>query len=125
MGARERASVVLMRGHGEERIRNAMMQGLIRDELQKDVDEVLQQIDSIRGEYDLLYKNHQQLTRNHQQASQELEDMRRIYYDAVKSYQRETERKAKNDAFKQKLAHVAVIFLIVLVSTIISRAIFG
>lgn len=125
MGSRERASVVLMRGHGEERIRDAMMQGLVREELQKDVDEVLRQIDDIRNEYDLLYKNHQQLSRNNQQAAQELDDLRRIYYDAIKAHQRETARKAKNEALKQKLAHVGVIFLIVLVSTMISRAIFG
>ena len=43
-GKQQRASVVMLRGHGEDRLRQAIMQGLIRDDIAADVDEVLRQI---------------------------------------------------------------------------------
>ena len=35
---RGRASVIMMRGHGEQRLRQAMMQGLVREEISADVE---------------------------------------------------------------------------------------
>lgn len=115
---RGRASVIMMRGHGEQRLRQAMMQGLVREEISADVEEVLQQIDDARRE-------HEQLDRNYRGAIQRVGEYERIYYDAVGAFQREEARNKKNAERKEKAKAVAIIFLIVLVSTIISRAIFG
>lgn len=115
---RGRASVIMMRGHGEQRLRQAMMQGLVREEISADVEEVLQQIDDARRE-------HEQLDRNYRGAVQRVGEYERIYYDAVGAFQREEARNKKNAERKEKAKAVAIIFLIVLVSTIISRAIFG
>ncbi len=37
MDTNERASVIMMRGHGESRLRQAIMQGLVREEVAADV----------------------------------------------------------------------------------------
>ena len=44
----QRATVTVLRGHGEERLRQAIMQGLVREDLQGDFNEVLQRLDSMR-----------------------------------------------------------------------------
>ena len=113
-----RASVIMMRGHGEQRLRQAMMQGLVREEIAADVEELLQQVDDARRE-------HEQLDRNYRGAVQRVGEYERIYFDAVGAFQREEARNKKNAERKEKAKAVAIIFLIVLVSTIISRAIFG
>ena len=115
---RGRASVIMMRGHGEQRLRQAMMQGLVREEIAADVEELLQQVDDARRE-------HEQLDRNYRGAVQRVGEYERIYFDAVGAFQREEARNKKNAERKEKAKAVAMIFLIVLVSTIISRAIFG
>ena len=115
---RGRASVIMMRGHGEQRLRQAMMQGLVREEIAADVEELLQQVDDARRE-------HEQLDRNYSGAVQRVWEYERIYFDAVGAFQREEARNKKNAERKEKAKAVAIIFLIVLVSTIISRAIFG
>ena len=115
---RGRASVIMMRGHGEQRLRQAMMQGLVREEIAADVEELLQQVDDARRE-------HEQLDRNYRGAVQRVAEYERIYFDAVGAFQREEARNKKNAERKEKAKAVAIIFLIVLVSTIISRAIFG
>lgn len=115
---RGRASVIMMRGHGEQRLRQAMMQGLVREEVAADVEELLQQVDDARRE-------HEQLDRNYRGAVQRVGEYERIYFDAVGAFQREEARNKKNAERKEKAKAVAIIFLIVLVSTIISRAIFG
>ena len=112
------ASVIMMRGHGEQRLRQAMMQGLVREEIAADVEELLQQVDDARRE-------HEQLDRNYRGAVQRVGEYERIYFDAVGAFQREEARNKKNAERKEKAKAVAIIFLIVLVSTIISRAIFG
>ena len=115
---RGRASVIMMRGHGEQRLRQAMMQGLVREEIAADVEELLQQVDDARRE-------HEQLDRNYRGAVQRVGEYERIYFDAVGAFQSEEARNKKNAERKEKAKAVAIIFLIVLVSTIISRAIFG
>lgn len=115
---RGRASVIMMRGHGEQRLRQAMMQGLVREEIAADVEELLQQVDDARRE-------HEQLDRNYRGAVQRVGEYERLYFDAVGAFQREEARNKKNAERKEKAKAVAIIFLIVLVSTIISRAIFG
>ena len=115
---RGRASVIMMRGHGEQRLRQAMMQGLVREEIASDVEELLQQIDDARRE-------HEQLTNSYRSAAQRVSEYERIYYDAVGAFQREEARKKKNAELKDKAKAVAILFIIVLVSTIICNAIFG
>lgn len=115
---RGRASVIMMRGHGEQRLRQAMMQGLVREEIASDVEELLQQIDDARRE-------HEQLTNSYRAAAQRVSEYERIYYDAVGAFQREEARKKKNAELKDKAKAVAILFIIVLVSTIICNAIFG
>lgn len=68
---------------------------------------------------------HEVLDQNYRRAAQRVGEYERIYLDAVGAFQREEARNKKNAERKEKAKAVAIIFLIVLVSTIISRAIFG
>ena len=115
---RGRASVIMMRGHGEQRLRQAIMQGLVREDVADDIAELLQRIEDARRE-------HEVLDQNYRRATQRVGEYERIYLDAVGAFQREEARNKKNAERKEKAKAVAIIFLIVLVSTIISRAIFG
>ena len=115
---RSRASAIMIRGNGEHRLRQAMMHGLIREEIASDVEELLKQIDDVRRE-------NEQLTNNYRGAAQRVSEYERIYYDAVGAFQREKARKKKNAELNDKAKAVAILFLIVLVSTIICNAIFG
>lgn len=119
---RSRASVVLMRGNGEERLRQALMQGLVREEIVADVEEVLKRADDMQRE-------NERLSANYYGATKRVAEYERIYSGAVEAYQREEARRKKRSELKSDALFISVIFLIVLVSTIVSeiigRAIFG
>lgn len=51
---RGRASVIMMRGHGEQRLRQAIMQGLVREDVADDIAELLQRIEDARREHEVL-----------------------------------------------------------------------
>ncbi len=114
----QRASVIMLRGHGEERLRQAIMQGLVREEIAADVDEVLRQIDSVKRSNRLLNEDvcHQK---------KELDRFKQIYYDAIRDAQKAKDRKKRNQDAVMYAFVVGTIFIIVLVSMMICRLIFG
>ncbi len=118
MDTNERASVVMLRGHGEQRLRQAIMQGLVREEVAADVDEVLRQIEKVTSECNRLADQKKHL-------EGELNRFRSIYFDAMRAHQREKARKAKVTAAAGYAAAFAALFAIILICTLISRAIFG
>lgn len=117
-GKQQRASVVMLRGHGEDRLRQAIMQGLIRDDIAADVDEVLRQIEAVKRSNKLLNDDfcHQK---------KELDRFKQIYYDAIRDAQRAQNRKRRNqDAISYAMV-AGTIFIIVLLSMMICRLLFG
>ncbi len=118
METNERASVVILRGRGKERLRQAMMQGLVKEELSADVNEVLREIDEVKGE-------NARLIDHSKRVDVELGRYRDIYFKAIKSHEREKDRKARTRAAYAYSALFAAVFAIVLLSTVITRAIFG
>lgn len=114
----QRASVVVMKGHGEKRLRQALMQGLVRDEITDDVQEVLEDIDKKQKELD-------SLRYSLGEANKTIEEHRRIYYDALRAKQREDKRAEKHETAKMLSFVGGTMFLIVLLSMMICRAIFG
>ena len=118
MDTRERASVVMLRGHGEQRLKQAIMQGLVREEVASDVEEVLRQIEKTKADNALLADQKKRL-------EGELGRYRSIYFDAIRAHQREKARKARATAAAGYIIAFAAIFAIVLLCTIIARAIFG
>lgn len=117
-GKQQRASVIVLRGHGEDRLRQAIMQGLIRDDIAADVNEVLRQIDAVK-------QSNKQLNDEYYQQKQELERFRAIYYDALLCAQKAKTRKKQNQDTVMYAFVVGTIFIIVLASMMIYRLIFG
>ena len=115
---RERTSVVMLRGHGEERLRTAIMQSLIREELIQDVEEVLREIDSIRCENQLLKTNLK--NRN-----AELDKYRGMFVEAIQFQKKAEARKAKLGTASCCAIAAGTLFVIILACMMICRAIFG
>lgn len=114
----QRATVTVLRGHGEERLRQAIMQGLVREDLQGDFNEVLQRLDSMRRD---LNRADEMLT--HERAS--YERFKKLYYDALRAKQREDERKRRYENAKMASCVFVAMFVIVLLCMAICRLIFG
>ena len=114
----QRASVIMLRGYGEERLRQAMMQGLIRDELAADVQEVLRQSESVKRDNKFLRESlcHQK---------QEVERYKKIYFNAIYAAETAKRRKRQRKDIYNYAIVAGALFLIVLLSSIICRLIFG
>lgn len=50
------AAVIMIRGHGEARLRKAIQQGLVSKDLYSDIEEVLQEINKARFDLDVANK---------------------------------------------------------------------
>mgnify|MGYP003216118298 CR=1 FL=1 len=112
------ASVIMLRGHGEDRLRQAMQQSLVAKDLQSDVEEVLKDIAKARFDLDV--------------ANKLLEDERRSYYRFEKLYhqcvlakQKEDMRKKRFDNIKGGAILFGMVFIVVLLCMMICRVIFG
>lgn len=114
----QRASVIMLRGHGEDRLRQAMMQGLIRDELTADVQDVLRQIEAVK-------RDNQMLSDSFRHQKQENERFKKIYFDALLAAEKAKRRKKqRNDIYSYAIV-AGTIFIVVLLSSIICKLIFG
>lgn len=118
MDNEQRASVIMLRGHGEDRLRQAMMQGLIRDELAADVQDVLRRIEAIK-------LDNKMLNDSLRHEKQENERFKRIYYDALLAAEKAKRRKNQRKDIYSYAIVAGTIFLIVLLSSIICKLIFG
>jgi len=118
-GTKERAGVVMMlRGHGEQRLRQAIMQGLVRDELIEDVEEVLRHFDDLERELASAKQRNQQLEK-------ELGRFKGIYHSAILQVKRQEIRKRQIGFIGYLVAIGAAAFLIILACMMICRAVFG
>ncbi len=114
----QRATVTVIRGHGEERLRQAIMQGLVREDLQNDVTEVLQRLEVMQRD----------LNRANEMLASErksYERFKRLFYDALRAKQREDDRKKRYENAKMASCVFVAMFVIVLLCMAICRAIFG
>lgn len=108
----------MLRGQGEDRLRQAMQQGLIAKDLQADVDEVLKDITKARFDLDVANK----LLENERKSYIRFE---KLYYEALKAKSREDNRKQKYSDIKTVAFLFGVMFIVVLLCMMICRAIFG
>lgn len=113
-----RAAVVMLKGHGEERLRQAIAQGLVREDLKKDFEEVLKQVEQARNELKFA-----QLSLS--DARKSLAHFQKTYYEALRAQQREEERAKKFESVKMIALAFGSMFLIVLLCMMICRMIFG
>ena len=112
------ASVIMIRGHGEDRLRQAIQQGLVSKDLHDDVDEVLKDIHKAR--FDLDAANRQ--LENERKSYARFE---KLYYKALEAQRREDMRKKKFTDAKLAALLFGMMFIVVLLCMMICRAIFG
>lgn len=112
------ATVVMLKSHGEERIRQAIAQGMVREDLMDDFKEVLSQVDSMRSELQFVQSN---LT----DAQKSLTHFQKTYYDALKAKQREDARNEKFSNIKLFAMLFGSTFVIIFLCMMICRWIFG
>lgn len=112
------ASVIMLRGHGEDRLRQAIQQGLVAKDLQADVEEVLKEITKAR--FDLDVANN--LIENERKSYIRFE---KLYYEALKAKSREDKRKNRFNDLKMAALLFGMMFIVVLVCMMICKAIFG
>lgn len=108
----------MLKGHGEERLRQAIAQGLVREDLLKDFDEVLKQTESMRNEL-------QRAKFSLADAQKSLSHFQKTYYEALRAKQREDERAKKFENAKLFALVFGSMFVIVLLCMVICRMIFG
>ncbi len=111
-----RANVFVMRGHGEERLRQAIMQGLVKDEIAADIEEILKQLDEAKVEK-------QRLENDCLSATKRIGDYERIYQGAIGAFKREEASNQHKKELLERIKVFAALFAIVLLSTIISMII--
>ena len=113
-----RAAVVMLKGHGEERLRQAIAQGLVREDLQKDFEEVLKQVEEARNELKFAQFGLSD-------ARKSLSYFQKTYYEALQAKQREEARAKKFESAKMIALAFGSMFIIVLLCMMICRMIFG
>lgn len=108
----------MLRGQGEDRLRQAMQQGLIAKDLQADVDEVLKDITKARFDLDVANR----LLENERDSYSRFE---KLYYEALRAQRREEKRKTQYENIKMGAILFGLVFIIVLISMMICKAILG
>lgn len=112
----QRATVVMMRGTGEQRLQKAIMQGLVQEDLANDVKAVLQRSEEWQAE-------NAYLTAQYNQVQNELNAYKANYRDAVQAHQREMQRKKRWDDAKAFAVLAILVFAMVFASELITRLI--
>ena len=111
-----RAAVVMMRGTGEQRLQQAIAQGLLQEDFIDDVQAVLKQAEETNTNYGIL-------TAQYNQLQHELQGYRTSYREAVMAQQRETARKTRWDDFKAFAILLLIVFVMVFGSVLLSKII--
>lgn len=115
MDSRERATVMLLHGSGEDRLRQAIAQGLVSKEVQKDIEDVLAEAEEARVYAESMQRQvekHKSLVaemENELSAMQQRENEDARYYaKAVEAFKRE-EKRRKENADKKETFIIAVL----------------
>lgn len=112
------AAVIMPKGHGEERLRQALQQGLVRKELEQDFQEVIANIEKLKIDNRYAKDRISELQK-------ELGNYKQVYYDALRAKQREDARRERWQNAKIITVVAASMFVIVFLCVFICRLIFG
>lgn len=115
---KQNAAVIMLRGHGEGRLRQAIQQGLVRKDIESDVDEVLERIKKLEIENELANTRVNELKR-------ELHNYKDIYYRAMMAKLREDDRKRRKRVLNAVLFSLSVAFVITYMGAFIYKMIAG
>lgn len=115
---KERACADNERAHSVERLRTAIKESLIREELVHDVEEILREFDSVKIQNQIL-SNHLKTKTN------ELKRYKGIFLEAIRLQKEAEARRAKLGVAASCAIAAGTLFVIILACMLICRAIFG
>lgn len=119
------AAVVMLKEHGEERLRKAIAQGLVREELLSDFQEVLGNCENLRARNDDLVGQINSLNYRLSEANRTLDHFKQVYNDALRAKQREDDKKARFESLKFFALLIGGAFAVVCPCMLICRLVFG
>lgn len=125
MDSKERATVMLLHGGNEDRLRQVIAQGLVSKEVQQYIDEVLVEAEDARVYAETMQREVEKksaLIRDYQQRENE---KAKYYEKAVEAHKREERRHKENAERKETIGIAALGAGAFIVANILGRLIFG
>ena len=125
MDSKERATVMLLHGGNEDRLRQVIAQGLVSKEVQQYIEEVLVEAEDARVYAETMQREVEKksaLIRDYQQREKE---NAKYYEKAVEAYKREERRYKENAERKETFGIAALGAGAFIVANILGRLIFG
>lgn len=119
------AAVVMLKEHGEERLRKAIAQGLVRGELLGDFQEVLGNCESLRAQNSNLADQINRLNFRLSEVNRTLDHFKQVYNEALRAKQREDDKKARFDGLKFFVLLIGGAFAVICPCMLICRLVFG
>lgn len=131
-GESKRATVMLLHGGSEDRLRQVIAQGLVSKEVQQDIEEVLAEAEDTRVFAETLQRQIEKLNSQNKyldeelaKAEQQAKDDANFYAKAVAAYKREEKRSKNNADRKETFAIAALGALAFIAANVIGRLLFG
>ena len=125
MDSKERATVMLLHGGSEDRLRQVIAQGLVSKEVQQDIEEALAEAEDARVYAETMQRKVEKknsLIRDYQQREKE---NAQYYSKAVEAYKRE-ERRIKDNAERKETFGIAALGAAAFIAAnILGRLVFG
>lgn len=119
------AAVVMLKEHGEERLRKAISQGLVREELLNDFNEILDQNERLRSQNGDLVRQINSLNYQLSEADRTLGQFKQVYYEALQAKQREDDKKNRFENLKFFALLLCGAFAVICPCMLICRLVFG
>ena len=108
MDSKERATVMLLHGSSEDRLRQVMAQGLVSKEVQQDVENALTEAEDARAYAESMRRENDQLREDIKELQRRAKADASYYSKAVYAYRREEQRR-KDNADRKETLQVALI----------------
>lgn len=124
-GRNRGAAVVMLKEHGEERLRKAIAQGLVRDELLNDFQEVLGNCEDLRAQNDRLAGQINSLNFRLSEVNRTLDHFKEVYNEALRAKQREDDKKERLNSLKFFALFLCGAFAVICPCMLICRLVFG
>lgn len=108
----QRANVIMLKCHGEERLKKAMAQGLIAQDIMDDVQEVLNENDILKSDLSFLSDEKKRM-------AFKLKNYEHIFTEALKAQNRENKRKERMETFAAYGKLFGIVIGLVFVTTML------
>ena len=132
MDSNERATVMLLHGGSEDRLRQAIAQGLVKKEVQQDIEETLAEAEDARVYAEAMQREVEKKKSLINALEEEIRMLERrerdnaaYYQKATDAYKREERRKKENADRKETFMIATLGAGLVIVANILGRLIFG